>query len=160
MHRHGYKGRKLGRERDERRNLIKGLATSLVVDEEISTTLPKAKEVLPYIEKLITKAKTGKLHDKRAVFAGLMTKPAAHKLMDEIAPLLTARNSGHIRLKRTGYRRGDNAPTATLSFVDSLEKPAAAAKPATKKAPAKKAATKAPAKKSAPKKAATKKETK
>ena len=71
MHRHGYKGRKLGRERDQRRALLKGLATSLVVEERIETTLPKAKELVRYIEKLITKAKKGDLAHRRAVIAGL-----------------------------------------------------------------------------------------
>lgn len=156
MHRHGYKGRKLGRKRDERRNLIKGLATSLVIDEEITTTLPKAKEVLPYAEKLVTKAKSGALADKRIVFSKLATKDAAHKLIDDIAPLLKSRTSGHIRLKRAGYRRGDLAPMATLSFVDNLEKPEKAElkKATVKKASAKKAPV---AKKPAAKKAATSK---
>ena len=86
MHRHGYKGRKFGRERDQRNALIKGLADSLVKYEKIETTLPKAKEVVPYIEKLITKAKKGDLHNRRQVIAGLQTPESAHKLVDELAP--------------------------------------------------------------------------
>lgn len=121
MHRHGYKGRKFGRDTDQRRALMKSLANSLIIEESIETTLPKAKEVLPYVEKLITKAKKGDLHNRRQIIAGLMTIEAAHKLVDEIAPKLTGRSSGHLRIERTTLRRGDNAQLATLSFVDDLK---------------------------------------
>lgn len=143
MHRHGYQGRKLGRERDQRRALIKGLATSLVEYEAIETTLPKAKEVVPYLEKLITKAKKGDLANRRAVIAGLSTQAAAFKLVDAIAPQLGGRVSGHLRIEKTRLRVGDNAQLARVSFVDELKevakpaKPAAAKKPATKKPAAK-----------------------
>ncbi len=143
MHRHGYKGRKFGRETDQRRALIKSLAESLILHESIETTLPKAKEVLPYVEKLITKAKRADLHNRRQVIAGLQTLEAAHKLVDEIAPKLSARVSGHLRIERTDSRRGDNAQLARISFVDDLTS-AKAEKPAPKeaKAPAKPAAKK------------------
>ena len=137
MHRHGYKGRKFNRERDQRRALIKGLADSLVKYESIETTLMKAKEIVPYIEKLITKAKKGDLHNRRQVISGLQTVASAHKLVDEIAPKLTGRNSGHVRIEKTRTRRGDNSQLARVSFVDDLkEAPVAhaaspAAKPAT-----------------------------
>jgi len=120
MHRHGYKGRKFGRERDQRRALLKGLATSLIEHGAIETTLQKAKEVLPYVEVLITKAKKGDLHNRRQVIAHLSTLAAAYKLVDEIAPQLTARNSGHLRITRTRLRVGDNAQLARISFVDEL----------------------------------------
>ena len=132
MHRHGYKGRKFGREKDERRALIKGLADSLILNESIETTLPKAKETLPYVEKLITKAKAGGLHNRRQIISSLQTKEAAHKLVDDIAPKLTARNSGHLRIEKTDVRRGDSAQMATISFVDDL-KVAPVAKKADKK---------------------------
>lgn len=126
MHRHGYKGRKFGRERDQREALMKGLATALVEHESIETTLPKAKEVVPYVEKLITKAKKGDLHNRRQIVASLDTVSSAHKLVDDIAPKLTARNSGHLRVERTSVRRGDNAQLARVSFVDDLKtKPSA-----------------------------------
>jgi large subunit ribosomal protein L17 len=148
MHRHGYKGRKFGRERDQRRALLKGLATSLVEHGSIETTLPKAKEVLPYVEVLITKAKKGDLHNRRQVIAGLNTLEAAYRLVDEIAPQLTARDSGHLRITRTSARVGDNAQMARISFVDELKSVAKAEKAAEPKASAKKpAAKKAPAKK-------------
>src|SRR5687768_13059141 len=118
MHRHGYKGRKFGRERDQRRALMKGLADSLIKYESIETTLPKAKEVVPYTEKLITKAKKGDLHNRRQIISRLQTLESAHKLVDEIAPKLSARQSGHLRIERTAVRRGDNAQLARVSFVD------------------------------------------
>ena len=121
MHRHGYKGRKLGRQRDQRRALLKGLATSLVMEERIETTLPKAKELVRYIEKLITKAKKGDLANRRAVIAGLSTQAAAVKLVDQIAPQLTSRTSGHVRVERTRLRVGDGAQMAVIEFVDELE---------------------------------------
>jgi large subunit ribosomal protein L17 len=140
MHRHGYKGRKFGRERDQRGALIKGLATSLVEHTQIETTLPKAKELTRYIEKLITKAKKGDLASRRRVIAGLSTQAAAFKLVDEIAPQLTGRTSGHVRVTRTRLRIGDGAQMATIGFVDELkavEKPVA---PVKKAAPARKLA--------------------
>lgn len=121
MHRHGYQERKFNRERDERRALIKGLADSLVKYESVETTLPKAKEIVPYVEKLITKAKIGDLHNRRQVIASLHTVSSAHKLIDEIAPRLKGRSSGHLRVEKTKLRRGDNAQMARVSFVDDLK---------------------------------------
>ena len=120
MHRHGYKGRKFGRERDQRRALIKGLATNLVEHGKIETTLPKAKELVRYIEKLITKAKKGDLANRRRVIAGLSTQAAAFRLVDVIAPQLTGRTSGHVRVERTRLRVGDGAQMATIAFVDEI----------------------------------------
>ena len=144
MHRHGSKVPKLGRERDQRRALIKGLATALVENESIETTLPKAKALLPYTEKLITKAKRGTLHNRRQVISGLATVESANKLVDEIAPKLKNRDSGHLRLEKTELRRGDNAAMARVSFVDDLtEEPAKPVKATTaKKKPATKKETK------------------
>jgi len=133
MHRHGYQGRKFHRERDQRHALIVGLADSLVRDESIETTLPKAKEVVPYLEKLITKAKKGGLHNRRQVLSGLHTIASAHKLVDELAPKMKGRTSGHLRVEKTGVRRGDNAQLARVSFVDDF-KEAPVAKPAATKA--------------------------
>lgn len=120
MHRHGYKGKKFHRETDQRRALMSGLAESLIKHESIETTLPKAKEIRPYVEKLITKAKKGDLHNRRLIINQLQTIAVAHKLVDEIAPKLTGRNSGHLRIERTRLRRGDNAQLARISFVDDL----------------------------------------
>ncbi len=144
MHRHGYQGRKLHRQRDQRQALIKGLADSLIKYETIETTLPKAKEVVPYVEQLITTAKKDGLHYRRQVISSLQTLESAHKLVDDITPKLKARTSGYLRLQKTGFRRGDRAPMARISFVDDLkEAPVAkaatakAVKPATKKTAAK-----------------------
>lgn len=121
MHRHGYKGRKFGRERDARSTLIKTLASNLIEREGMDTTLPKAKEIRPYVEKLVTKAKTGTLHARRQIIADLANEESAHKLIDEIAPLLTARNSGYLRITKLGLRLGDGAPLARIEFVDNLD---------------------------------------
>lgn len=147
MHRHSYKGRKFGRERDQRRALLKGLATSLVEHGKIETTLPKAKELVRYIEKLITKAKRGDLHNRRMVIAGLSTQTAAFKLVDEIAPQLNGRTSGHVRVERTRLRVGDGAQLATIGFVDELTSKPVAVPVVEKPAPAKKAAPKVAPKK-------------
>lgn len=163
MHRHGYKGRKFHRERDQREALIESLAEALIIHESIETTLPKAKELVPYVEKLITKAKKGDLHNRRLIIKNLQTISSAHKLVDDIAPKLGGRVSGHLRIERTALRRGDNAQMARVSFVDDLNEAPVAnaaaktkevteAKPvAAKKPAAKKPAAKAPAKKEAKK---------
>jgi len=121
MHRHGYVGRKFSRECDQRDALIKGLATSLVMQGKIETTLPKAKELVRYIEKVITKAKAGGLSNRRLVISDLDTKAAAYRLFDVIAPQLTARTSGHVRVKRTALRVGDGTQMATIAFVDEIK---------------------------------------
>ncbi len=152
MHRHGYKGRKLGRQKDQRRALLKGLASNLIDNGKLTTTLPKAKETLPYVERLITKAKVGDLHNRRQIITKVAHESSAHKLVDDIAPKLTARDSGHLRLTKTINRKGDNTLMAQITFVDDLTsapvakkaepKKVAKAKPVTKakKAPAKKTA--------------------
>ena len=121
MHRHGYQGRKFHRETDQRQALIKGLADSLILNGRIETTLPKAKELRPYVEKLITKAKKADLHNRRQIISSLQTIEAAHKLVDDIAPKLKGRNSGYLRIARSSLRRGDNAQLATIEFVDDLK---------------------------------------
>jgi len=119
-HRHGYKGRKFGRKTDQRRALIKGLASALIDHTSIKTTHAKAKELVPYVEKLVTKAKKGDLHNRRQVISKVATVSSAHKLVDEIAPKLGARNSGYLRIVKEDNRRGDNAPMSRVSFVDDL----------------------------------------
>ena len=161
MHRHGYKGKKFHRERDQREALIKGLADSLIKYESIETTLPKAKEVSSYVEKLITKAKKGDLHNRRQVISGLQTLASAHKLVDEIAPKLKGRTSGHLRIEKTVSRRGDNAQLAKISFVDDLSKPASSVKTELKEAKTEEVKAVSSAKtKPAAKKPAVKKEAK
>ena len=120
MHRHGYKGRKFHRESGPRRAMLKNLADSLVQNESIETTLPKAKEIVPYVEKLITKAKKAGLHQRRQIINDLQTISSAHKLVDEIAPKLKQRSSGHLRINKTRVRKGDNTQLARVSFVDNI----------------------------------------
>ena len=132
MHRHGYQGTKFGRERDQREALVKSLAEALIIHGRIETTLPKAKVVVPYVEQLITKAKKGDLHNRRQIISALQTVSTAHRLVDEIAPKLAGRTSGHLRITKIENRRGDNAEMARVSFVDDLtEAPVAKAVAAT-----------------------------
>lgn len=145
MHRNGYKGRKFGRERDQRNALMNGLTLSLIDKGSIVTTLPKAKELRPHVEKLITKAKSNSLHSRRQIISSLHSVEITHKLVDEIAPKIT-RDSGYLRITKMPSRRGDNASMAQISFVDDLNaspaqvdnksktaKPTAATTPAAKK---------------------------
>lgn len=118
MHRHGYKGKKFNRETDQRRALFKSLADSLIEHGSIETTLIKAKELRPYIEKLVTKAKKGDLHSRRLIISRLQTVANAHKLVDEIAPRFAKRNGGYTRIERTRIRRGDGAQMAQIMFVE------------------------------------------
>ena len=120
MHRHGYKGRKFGRERDQRNALMRGLAIALIEHGAIVTTLPKAKD-------LITKARKGGLSNRRALIANLNVK-SANRLMDVIAPSI-ARDSGYLRIAKLGeYRVGDNAELARIEFVDEIKEVAKPAK--------------------------------
>ncbi|MDO4271739.1 MAG: 50S ribosomal protein L17 [Candidatus Saccharibacteria bacterium] len=134
MHRHGYKGRKFGRERDQRRALMRGLSMALVEHGAIVTTLPKAKDLRPMVEKMVTKARKGGLSNRRALIAA-MNVDSANRLMDVIVPSLK-RESGYLRIVKLDQNRvGDNAEMARIEFVDEIaeiEKPAKEAK-ATKK---------------------------
>ena len=137
MHRHGYRGRKFGRERDQRRALMRSLMISLVEHGTITTTLPKAKELRPQAEKMITVARQGSLAGRRRLIAKLNVD-TANRLVDVIAPSLK-RDSGYLRVTRLDQRRvGDNAELATIEFVDEITEVAKPDKPARKK-PAKSA---------------------
>lgn len=137
MHRHGYRGRKFGRERDQRRALMRGLMISLVEHGTITTTLPKAKELRPQAEKMITVARQGSLAGRRRLIAKLNVN-TANRLVDVIAPSLK-RDSGYLRVTRLDQRRvGDNAELATIEFVDEITEVAKPDKP-TRKKPAKSA---------------------
>lgn len=137
MHRHGYRGRKFGRERDQRRALMRGLMISLVEHGAITTTLPKAKELRPQAEKMITVARQGSLAGRRRLIARLNVD-TANRLVDVIVPSLK-RDSGYLRVTRLDQRRvGDNAELATIEFVDEITEVAKPDKPARKK-PAKSA---------------------
>lgn len=161
MHRHGYQGRKLGRERDQRTALIRSLSVALVEHGSIETTLPKAKELRPNFEKLVSKARKGDLHNRRILVSKLGSVPAAHKLVEQIAPAMQ-RTSGYLRIERTVLRRGDNTQMARISFVDDINASLADGKVQKAKSSAATTAvkTKAPAAKPAKKPAAKKVEKK
>ncbi len=132
MHRHGYRGRKFGRERDQRRALIRGLMISLIEHGAITTTLPKAKELRPQAEKMITVARQGSLAGRRRLIAKLNVD-TANRLVDVIVPSLR-RDSGYLRVTRLDQRRvGDNAELATIEFVDEIAEVAKPDKPTRKK---------------------------
>lgn len=120
MHRHSYKGRKFGRETDQRLALTRGLMCSLIKYTSITTTLARAKEIRRSTEKLITLARKGGLANRRLVIARLNDLEAATLLCDVIAPQVK-RDSGYLRIERAGYRRGDNAEMGTISFVDEID---------------------------------------
>ena len=143
MHRHGYKGRKFGRETDQRLALTRGLMCSLIKYQSITTTLARAKEIRRGLEKLVTLAKKGDLASRRLVIARLNDLEAGTLLCDVIAPQMK-RDSGYLKIERAGYRRGDNSEMGTISFVDEVKmeepvKEATEEKKSAKKAPAKKA---------------------
>lgn len=119
MHRHGYKGRKFGRMTDQRGALVKSLAVALIEHQTIKTTLPKAKELRPFVEKLITRAKKGGLFNRRLVIARLGDVRLGSLLVDEIAPQIK-RESGYLRISKLDNRLGDGAPMAEVAFVDEI----------------------------------------
>ena len=116
--RHGIKGRKLNRTSAHRKVLLMNLANSLIMHEQIKTTLPKAKELKPFVEKMITFGKKGDLHSRRIVLSILRDQVAVKKLFDEVAPAFKERNGGYTRVLKNGFRTGDNAPMAVIQFVE------------------------------------------
>ncbi|MBR0431535.1 50S ribosomal protein L17 [Candidatus Saccharibacteria bacterium] len=120
MHRHGYKGRKFGRETDQRQALLRGLMCSLIKYQTITTTLARAKEMRRSVEKLVTIAKKGGLANRRLVIARLDDMKTADLLVDVIAPQIK-RDSGYLKIEHAGFRKGDNAEMATISFVDPID---------------------------------------
>jgi len=120
MHRHGYKGRKFGRETGQRLALMRGLSCSLAQHGEIKTTLAKAKELRREFEKLITLAKRGDLASRRLLIARLDNLALANFLIDNVVQDIK-RDSGYLRITRDGRRRGDNTEMARIAFVDEIK---------------------------------------
>lgn len=116
--RHRNAGRKLNRTSEHRRALLMNLAKSLIRHEQITTTLAKGKELRPYVEKLITKAKKGGLANRRLVLAKLQDEQMTRKLFDELAERYRDRPGGYVRVLKAGFRQGDNAPMAIVELVD------------------------------------------
>jgi large subunit ribosomal protein L17 len=111
--------RKLGRTSAHRVALLKNLAISLIRYEKIETTLPKAKELKAYFDKLVTKAKKADFNAHRAVFSELQDKESVKKLMNEVAPMLASKTSGYTSIVKTNQRKGDAALMATISIVSA-----------------------------------------
>ncbi len=118
---HRMKGRKLNRTSTHRKALWTNMASSLIKHEQIKTTLPKAKELKPIVEKLITLGKKGELHHRRQALAQLADKAQAKKLFDVLAERYKDRQGGYVRVLKAGFRYGDNAPMAIIELVDRDE---------------------------------------
>jgi large subunit ribosomal protein L17 len=116
--RHGYAHRKLGRTTSHRHALFANMAASLIKHEQIVTTLPKAKELRPFVEKLVTLAKKGDLHARRIAISRVRDVDQVGKLFATLGPRYKARSGGYIRVLKAGFRYGDNAPMAVIEFVD------------------------------------------
>ena len=116
--RHRMKGRKLNRKSQHRRALFANLAVALLKHEQIKTTLPKAKELSPLVDKLITLGKKGRLHDRRRAFAVLGDDTTTAKLFETLAPRYKDRFGGYTRVLKAGFRYGDSAAMAVIELVD------------------------------------------
>ncbi|MEM0907284.1 MAG: 50S ribosomal protein L17 [Pseudomonadota bacterium] len=119
--RHKKSGRKLNRTSSHRLAMFANMSASLIEHEQIVTTLPKAKELRPFVEKLVTLAKRGDLHARRQAISQVRDVTAVSKLFDTLGPRYQDRKGGYTRIMRAGFRYGDNAPVAVIEFVDRDE---------------------------------------
>ncbi|MBI1954204.1 MAG: 50S ribosomal protein L17 [Proteobacteria bacterium] len=119
--RHKIAGRKLNRTSSHRKALFMNLAQALIRHEQITTTLPKAKELRPIVEKMITLAKKDSLHARRLVLSRLQDNELVTKLMTTLAKRYALRPGGYLRIVKAGFRQGDNAPMAVIEMVDRDE---------------------------------------
>ncbi|HEX2018683.1 MAG TPA: 50S ribosomal protein L17 [Aurantimonas sp.] len=116
--RHGKAGRKLNRTASHRKAMFANMAASLIQHEQIVTTLPKAKDLRPIVEKLVTLGKRGDLHARRQALSKVRDGSVIPKLFDTLARRYADRQGGYLRVLKAGFRRGDNAPMAVIEFVD------------------------------------------
>ena len=116
--RHGVAHRKLNRTSTHRRAMFANMAASLIEHEQIVTPLPKAKELKPIMDKLITLAKRGDLHARRQAISKIRNKDQVAKLFETLGPRYEERNGGYTRVLKAGFRHGDNAPMAVIELVD------------------------------------------
>jgi len=116
--RHGNAHRKLNRTAEHRRAMFANMAAALIKHEQITTTLPKAKDLRPIVEKLVTLGKRGDLHARRQAIAEIRDVAMVKKLFDVIGPRYQSRKGGYTRVLKAGYRYGDSAPAAVIEFVD------------------------------------------
>ena len=152
--RHGKGLRQLSRSTSHRRALLRNLATSFIKHERYETTVQKAKEIRPVVERLITLGKNDTLAARRQAYSYLTDKAVVHKLFTDVGPRCASRNGGYTRIVRTRFRNGDAAQLAVIELVDR-----ATTGKAEKKADATKAPKKAPTKKATEKKTSEKKTT-
>ena len=116
--RHGFRGRRFNRTAEHREAMFANMSAALIKHEQIVTTLPKAKEIRPIVEKLVTLGKRGDLHARRQAIAAIRDENQVRKLFDTIATRYADRNGGYIRIMKAGFRHGDSAPMAVVEFVD------------------------------------------
>ena len=116
--RHKISGRKLNRKTSHRISMLKNLAKSLIINEQIETTLPKAKDLKPFVEKLIHSGKNNSLHSRRKVFSYLRDNNLVNKVFGVLAKRFDKRNGGYVRVLKSGFRYGDSAPKAVIELVD------------------------------------------
>lgn|SRR5690349_15025049 len=116
--RHGFKGRRFARSVSHRKSMFANLAVSLLEHEQIVTTLEKAKDLRPIVEKLVTLGKRGDLHARRQVIAQIGNEHIVKRLFDTVAPRYADRHGGYLRIMKAGFRKGDNAALAVIEFVD------------------------------------------
>jgi large subunit ribosomal protein L17 len=116
--RHGNANRKLNRTSSHRKAMFANMSAALIKHEQIVTTLPKAKDLRPIVEKLITLGKRGDLHARRQAIAQIRDEGQVQKLFAVLGPRYKERNGGYIRILKAGFRYGDNAPMAVIEFVD------------------------------------------
>ncbi len=162
--RHRVAGRKLNRTTSHRKALLRTMVTQLLDQERMITTVPKAKELRPFVEKMISLGKRETLHARRQALAVIRRKEVVRKLFDDLAPRFAQRNGGYTRIVRLGRRKGDGSEMALIELIGSeLEAPAPEKKGRKKKKAKPEAAAESqaavPAKKKAPKKRAVKKKT-
>ena len=116
--RHGSAHRKLNRTAEHRRAMWANMAAALIKHEQISTTLPKAKDLRPIVEKLVTLGKRGDLHARRQAISQIRDIAMVKKLFEVIGPRYKGRHGGYTRVLKAGFRHGDNAPAAVIEFVE------------------------------------------
>jgi large subunit ribosomal protein L17 len=116
--RHGNAHRKLNRTAEHRRAMFANMCAALIKHEQITTTLPKAKELRPIVEKLVTLGKRGDLHARRRAIAEMRDVAMVKKLFDVLGPRYKERNGGYTRIIKAGFRYGDSAPVAVIEFVE------------------------------------------
>src|SRR5512134_3417143 len=122
--RHGLGLRKLGRTTSHRLAMLRNMTVSLLRHEEITTTLPKAKELRRVVEPMITLGKSPSLATRRLAFDRLRDRGIVEKLFDDLGPRYAKRNGGYLRILKTGFRKGDNAPLALVTLMDRAEQTA------------------------------------